>query len=176
MSTTTARRSWSRPQKHDRDWDTGMQGIIDDLDTRAAFSNATLTYTAVQTFGNGLTVDGQTELRVTSPLILTSSPMSLVNGTNSDVNVGFAAHFLVLGPSAPFTITGFANTGVSSPAGRIIVVYNTTVQAMTLANETTSSNNNRITTMTGSNIVLGGQSIAVLFYTDSRWKVLVARG
>jgi hypothetical protein len=102
-----------------------------------------------------------------------SANIALVNGLNSNVNTPVTALFRITGPSAAYSIGGF-QFGVD---GRRITVLNTVAQTLTLANEDASSvAANRITTLTGANLVLSATRISVadLIYdaTTQRWIVL----
>jgi len=103
--------------------------------------------------------------------------ITLVNGTNNNISVGYATYVRISGPSAAFTITGIANP----EKGRVLILRNTTGQTMTLANDSASSSTeNRISTQTGANIVMrgsGGQT-AIFVYdsTQLRWVLAADNG
>ncbi len=97
--------------------------------------------------------------------------LSLVNGTNDNIATGAYSFFRITGPTAAFTITGLAG-GVD---GRIITLYNTTAQNMTIANNSTSTAANQILTITGGNFTTPiGPNVINLQYnaTAGRWLVI----
>lgn len=96
--------------------------------------------------------------------------LTVSNGTNNDVAIGYGTYTRLSGPTALFTLTGL--TG--GEAGRVLLLRNTTTYDMVLENESGSSTaKNRILTQTGSNVTLSGAggSSALLFYdgTSERW-------
>jgi len=100
--------------------------------------------------------------------------VTLSNGLNSDVAVtGTQAVRIVriTGPSGAFSVGGIT----ASTAARIVVLLNTTAQAMTLVNlDAGSAAANQIETLTGADIVLAARtSSATLAYdaTSARWFV-----
>jgi hypothetical protein len=102
-----------------------------------------------------------------------SANIALVNGLNSNVNTPVTALFRITGPSAAYSLGGFQN-GVD---GRRITVLNTVAQTVTLVNEDASSTAaNRITTLTGANVVMAATRISVADFiydaTTQRWIVL----
>lgn|GEM_PF-6603068 len=106
---------------------------------------------------------------------------SLASGTNEDVIVGLgptgsaskvriaAGNGTTTGPNAAFSIGGLQN-GID---GQLLYLYNESGFQMTLKNESTGSQvRNRITTLTGTDVVLrNSKSYAVLQYDgyDNRW-------
>lgn len=99
----------------------------------------------------------------------------LVNGANNDVNLLLTTNprgvKLQAGPTAAFSITGI----VSSSNGRQLSIWNDTGQALTITNESASSSAaNRITTLTGANVVFLAAGILHLIYDagSSRWIVI----
>ena len=106
---------------------------------------------------------------VATPHIATT----LVNGANQ--NIPCASSYLrLIGPTAPFSIGGFA-AGID---GQQLTIYNTVAFAMTVSNEAGGSTlANRITTLTGADIVMPARiSTARFIYdgTDARWIYLGA--
>ena len=98
------------------------------------------------------------------------SAITLTNGLNSNISGLNAAFARITGPTAGFSLGGFAN----GSNGRILRVYNTVSQTMTVVNEDASSTAaNRITTLTGANVALrvNSPSFATFIYdaTASRW-------
>lgn len=94
---------------------------------------------------------------------------SLANGVNADIQVGTNVFIEVSGPSAAFTLNGFA----SGRDGKIIYILNQTGFNMAIANESGSDSTaaNRIRTLTGFDIQLYGNCVAKFVYDSSvsRW-------
>lgn len=102
--------------------------------------------------------------------LLTGS-LTLVNGANNNILPADSMLSYIGGPTAGFNITGIGG----GSGGRVLVIYNTTVQVMTIRDQNAGSTaNNRIITMTGADLVA---TIALLVYSDrdNRWLVLAAR-
>jgi hypothetical protein len=99
--------------------------------------------------------------------------VTLVNGANDDIAITGTETLRIIrivGPSGAFSVSGFT----APSAGRMIVLHNTTAQAMTLTNDAGSTAANRILTLTGADIVLAARtSSATLAYdsTAARWIV-----
>lgn len=127
----------------------------------------------MQPRGGGVTISRR--------LGISSTALTLSNGLTSNINLWASdsttksSYIRVAGPSAGFSIGGFTNTsgGTSSTDGSILIIYNSTAQAMTIINEDASSTaGNRIHTLTGANVTLrSGTSAATFIYdgTDQRW-------
>lgn len=101
-----------------------------------------------------------------------------VNGTNNNVGFPAATFVRVSGPSAAFTITGVASAAYNGAAGRLLYIFNSTSQNMTIANESASSSAaNRIITGSGADIVTTGTGTIQMIYSppDSRWVVIATR-
>jgi hypothetical protein len=109
-------------------------------------------------------------------LRLNDGDITLVNGANSDISLGYATYVRVGGPSGSFSVSGF----VGGELGRFLVLRNTTAQQMTITNDATSSAINRIYTNTGGDVVLtgAGGSVAVFIYdaTATRWILIATQG
>jgi len=98
-----------------------------------------------------------------------TNPITLVNGLNSDIDIGPCAFCRLSGPTGAFSIGG-----IKDPTdGMRLTFYNSTAQQMTIVNEDASSTAAfRINTLTGGNVVLrSGRSAATFIYaaTDTRW-------
>lgn len=99
--------------------------------------------------------------------------VTLVNGANDDIAITGTETLRIIrivGPSGAFSVSGFT----APSAGRVIVLHNTTAQAMTLTNDAGSTAALRILTLTGADIVLAARtSSATLAYdsTAARWIV-----
>ena len=112
-------------------------------------------------------------------LAIQTGVQNLASGTNEDVSVGptgsaskiriAAGNGTTTGPNAAFSIGGLKNGN----DGQLLYIYNESGFQMKLKNESTSSQTtNRITTLTGTDVVLrNGKSYAVLQYDgyDNRW-------
>ena len=99
--------------------------------------------------------------------------VTLSNGDNNSVDPVDATFLRVTGPSAAFAITGFATNG-GQPFGRMLIVYNTTSQTMTIKHENTGSTAlDRIDTLTGGDVAIAGPCIATFIYdhlgSTDRW-------
>ncbi|MDQ6892197.1 MAG: hypothetical protein M3167_06275 [Acidobacteriota bacterium] len=112
-----------------------------------------------------------TTLDVNGDSAIRSSGLTLSNGLNSDISLSAkTSNVRITGPSGAFSIGGF--TGGQD--GKVLDVYNTTAQAMTIVNADASSTAaNRIVTASGANVALAATngSVARLIYdsTSSRW-------
>ena len=108
-----------------------------------------------------LDVDGDIALRE-------GTPINLANGANSDIAIGNYSFYRITGPAGAFSITGLAG----GQNGKMVTLYNTTTQVMTIVNDATSAAANRIYTLTGANVVTpAGPNIITLQYnsTVQRW-------
>lgn len=95
---------------------------------------------------------------------------TLANGNNAGVDFGeYVFVKIEAGPSAAFTVNGIAN----GRDGKMYILYNSTGQNMTIANQSgvDATAANRIITMTGSDVSSTGNCSATLIYDseDSRW-------
>jgi hypothetical protein len=132
-----------------------------------------------------ITGNGKTGLRTDNPrsfldingdVGFRSAPLTLSNGTNSNINIETAkySYYRVTGPTTAFSLTGF-NGGTD---GRMIRIYNSTTQAMTVVNNSglSSPATNRIVTGTGLDLVVnGGGAVTLQFNSiDGRWIVVNA--
>ena len=99
------------------------------------------------------------------------TPLALVNGSNNNIALSAFSYFRITGPTAAFSISG-VTAGVD---GRIVTIYNTTSQIMTIVNDATSTAANRIYTLKGADIVTPvGPNVVQLQYNAnvSRWIVI----
>lgn len=143
----------------------------------------TVTHTGALTSGALVVGNGSADITVPSSgasldtsgkitsnaLNFNQDPLTLVNGLNSNVNIGNFSYVSVSGPTGAFSLGGF--TGGS----RILFVWNATTQAMTIVNEDASSTAaNRIQTLSGSNVTLATRmSFAVFIYaSNNRWSLV----
>ncbi len=104
------------------------------------------------------------------PLRYENGALTLVNGANSNILLPRSRFITISGPSGAFSLSGFAVSTPVEPA-REIILYNSTVQAMTLTDDATSTAANRLLTMTGGDVVTTGTGTARLIYStvSSRW-------
>ncbi len=103
------------------------------------------------------------------------STITLVNGTNSNVNIGNSTFVRITGPTANFGIGGIA-ASPSNVDGQILILYNSTTRNMTTydqaqAQAAASTATNRIDGLgVGSFITTGEGSIGFIYNgTTSRW-------
>ena len=96
------------------------------------------------------------------------------NGANNNITLPNKSFIRVTGPTGAFSISGI--TKPTNPDGRVVILYNTTSQNMTITNNATSTAANRILTNTGSDVATTGTGIVSLIYsvTDARWILLTA--
>lgn len=115
-----------------------------------------------------------TKLDVNGDLaIREGTALALVNGANHNLAMGPFSFFRITGPTAAFTVTGLAG----GQDGKVLVLYNTTNQAMSIANENAgSAANNRIRTQSGSDLVtpaVNGATVTLIYNAlAQRWLVL----
>jgi hypothetical protein len=139
--------------------------------------------------GTGITltpnpITGTGTIALTVPIAVTSGgtgfatgmgTVALANGLNSDIAIPLSPYVTITGPTLAFSVGGFT----PSSDGRILTIYNTTTQVMTLVNEDAGSAlANRIKTLTGANLIIGPglESVSFTYNTvDARW-VLMASG
>lgn len=130
--------------------------------------------------GSGITVDdsanmsGVVGLSMAGGLALVGDGLTLANGANSDITLPVATFVSITGPTGSFSISGFA----SPTSGRMLILYNSTAQNMTITNDATSTAANRILTLTGADVALTGTSIVTLIYSSvsSRWIMVSTQG
>ena len=93
------------------------------------------------------------------------------NGANNNITLPNKSFIRVTGPTGAFNITGI--TKPANPDGRVVILYNTTSQNMTITNDATSTAANRILTGQG-DVATTGIGIVSLIYsvTDARWILL----
>jgi hypothetical protein len=104
--------------------------------------------------------------------------LTLANGANHDISlriagsphIAWASGFgRITGPTGAFSVGGFVCYGQLD--GTELTIFNTTAQAMTITNEDASSSAaNRITTLTGADVVLAARTTAARFLYDNTTK------
>ena len=111
---------------------------------------------------------------VTDVIQLPIGSFTASNGANSNITLPNKSFIRITGPTGVFNITGI--TKPDNPDGRVVILYNTTSQNMTITNNATSTAANRILTNTGSDVATTGTGIVSLIYsvTDARWILLTA--
>lgn len=112
------------------------------------------------TMNTRLDVNGDLALRGGSPLVL-------VNGANNDVSIAGLSYYSISGPTAGFSINGF--TGGQN--GKILIIYNSTSQNMTINHNSGTAPANGIITNTGAAVTTTGVGMATFIYdsTAQRW-------
>jgi hypothetical protein len=116
------------------------------------------------------TTTPSTTLDVNGSVAYKRNNVTCANGVNSNLNVGNYSFIKISGPTAAFSITGITG-GVD---GRIVTLYNSTGQNMTITNDATSTAANRVLTLTGASIATSGTGTVTLQYdsASSRWIVI----
>jgi len=111
---------------------------------------------------------------VTDVIQLPFGAFTASNGANNNITLPNKSFIRVTGPTGAFSISGI--TKPDNPDGRVVILYNTTSQNMTITNDATSTAANRILTNTGSDVATTGTGIVSLIYsvTDARWILLTA--
>ncbi len=117
---------------------------------------------AASDLSNGVTGSGAVVLAggptlgavtVTGAISTQSFAFAASNGANQNVAIGTTGWLRVSGPSAGFSIGGFTN----GLAGRDLYVFNISAQILTINHQDAGSVlANRITTLGGANVTLGG--------------------
>ena len=132
-----------------------------------------LNYSAIFEGGNvGVnTTTPATKLDIAGDVAIRYGGFGASNGLNNNIAIGAVSFVRITGPTAAFTITGIAG----GSDGKVLKIYNSTSQQITIANENTNSSAaNRITTLNSTgDIVITGKGTAELIYSsaDSRWLV-----
>ncbi len=113
-----------------------------------------------------------TYLDINGDLSTQYASYSASNGANNDIVIGARTFIRITGPTASFSITGISG-GVD---GKIVILFNSTTQQITISNENASSlAADRIWTLNSTgDIVISGKGIVKLIYSaaDSRWIVI----
>ncbi|UEG49584.1 hypothetical protein LK994_13160 [Ferruginibacter lapsinanis] len=113
-----------------------------------------------------------TSLDINGDLATRMGSITCGNGnSNHNLAIGNKTFVKITGPTGNFTITGLAG-GVE---GKIVILYNSTANNMTIANSHASSDAaNRILTPTGGNIATAKTGSAILIYdaSVSKWVVV----
>lgn len=119
---------------------------------------------------NGVSVGATTPASgAFTTLAVETATISLTNLNNNNISIGNASFIRIVGATGAFNITGIDAGGLD---GRMITLYNTTGNNMTIVNNSTNSTAaNRI--LTSGTIVTTGQGSVTLVYSaaDGRWIV-----
>ncbi len=97
--------------------------------------------------------------------------LALNNGVNSDVVLSDYSLFRITGPTATFSITGFA----SGQNGRVLTLINATAYTLTFTHQTTSLSINQINTG-GSSLNLAANGVATFIYNSALTQWVVSGG
>ena len=111
---------------------------------------------------------------VTDVIQLPIGSFTASNGANNNIALPNKSFIRITGPTGAFSISGIAKP--DNPDGRVVILYNTTSQHMTITDDATSTAANRILTNTGADVVTTGTGIVSLIYsvTDARWILLTS--
>jgi len=122
----------------------------------------------------GSTAAPNTKLDVNGDFALRRSDVVLANGSNTSVATP-TSFIKVTGPSASFTIHGL----MGGADGKMVQLLNVTGQQMTIANLSAiePDSSNRILTLSGADVTLGGASCASLIWDSeaNKWIVMSVR-
>ncbi|MDR3705743.1 MAG: hypothetical protein P4L28_07560 [Paludibacteraceae bacterium] len=101
------------------------------------------------------------------------STFTAVNGTNADCDMGTSSFVKIIGTTAGFSISGVAG----GYDGRIITLYNSTANNMTILNDATSIEANRILTLTGIDLYTTAAGTITLQYDaeSARWIIIASQ-
>lgn len=148
------------------------------------YSRSLDTFFAILDSRAGMNMDSMSTSRLVTPLY----PISVANGANNNFKIPGNTVFRISAPTATFSITGLltgdalyddsAALVYAALDGHQVVIFNSTTFAMTIANQSASSDApNRIITNTGADIVTTGSGVVSLIYSraDSRWVVISAQ-
>lgn len=132
----------------------------------------------------GINVDSMSINRLVTPF----TALTVANGANNNLVIPATTFFIISAPTSTFSITGILTANAiyntaptlvySALDGQQVVLYNSTANAMTIANQSASSDApNRIITNTGADIVTTGSGVVTLIYSkaDARWVVISAQ-
>lgn len=122
--------------------------------------------------GNGKVAVGNvtpnTTLDVNGDLALRGGTYAAANGVNSNIPIPSNSFIKITGPTAAFSLTGM--TGGYD--GKIVTIYNTTSQNMTITNDATSVAANRFYTLAAVSTIGTGSVTVQYDGTASRWVVI----
>jgi hypothetical protein len=153
--------------------DTGTFGVIQAFGPGNVGANLVFQATLTGGFMGINTQTPGTMMDVNGDLALRDSSIALTNGAHNDVSVGGYSFIRIAGPTAAFSLTGLSG-GVD---GKIVILYNTTAQNMTISNDNAgSAAGNRIYTLTGAALATTGTGSITMIYSgpDSHWIVIAS--
>lgn len=112
---------------------------------------------------------GNTVAGIGSFMAINRVVLNVANGANQNIDILGGSYSVITTPTGGFSVGGFAG----GRDGRILYLYNSTAQQMTISDEAAGSTAaNRITTLTGADVILrAGRSYATFIYDgiSSRW-------
>lgn len=139
-------------------------------------TGGTTNYSGIFEGGNvGInTMTPATYLDINGDLATRYSSYTASNSSNNDISIGTSSFVRVTGPTAAYSITGIAG----GADGKLLVLFNSTTQQITISNENASSAAaDRIWTLNNTgDIVINGKGAVKMIYSaaDSRWIVISA--
>lgn len=100
-------------------------------------------------------------------VLLSTGDLTLVNGANNNIVLPTQNYLRVAGPTGAFSISGFT----LGAQGRVLDIYVTVAQTLTITNDAISTAENRILTLTGADVSLTGPCFVTLIYDANalRW-------
>jgi len=117
------------------------------------------------------TIAPDAALVVNGAVAVRRSNVAFATGVNSNMNIGNFGFIKITGPGGAFSVTGLQG-GVD---GRIVTLYNSTTQNMTITNDATSVAANRILTL-GFTATVGTGSVTLQYDGQaSRWIVIASQ-
>lgn len=151
---------------------TGVSGLGANVATFLATpSSANLISAVTDETGSGALVFG------TSPTINGQSIGTVqtysTTGTSNNISVSAGVSIIRYTGAGTATLTGFSAAGATPASGRILVIMNSTSNAVTLSNENASSTAAyRLSLPNSVDMVIGANQVVTLFYdvTSSRWR------
>jgi hypothetical protein len=113
-------------------------------------------------------------IQIADSLAIKRKALVLVNGANNNCDLAAGGFLKITGPTGAFSVSGLFNSTLGANVdGQEVTLYNSVAQQMTITNEGAGSTaTNRITTLTGADVVLrAGTSCARFIYDSgaSRW-------
>lgn len=100
---------------------------------------------------------------------LSSNSVAVANGLNSNIAIKAMRLIELTGPTSAYSVGGFLLPANTNMRGMEITLFNTVAQTLTIVNEDTASTaDNRILTLTGGDVVLNtaAQSSAKIVYSN----------
>ncbi len=141
------------------------------IGTGSATANRSNAFTILKNGRSGFnTTTPAARVDVNGDIALRQKTLTLATGANSDITaVDTMTFYRITGPTGAFNVTGFTG-GVD---GRVLILYNTTTQPMTITNLATSGAANQINTLSANLVTVGEGSVTLTYdATSSKWIVL----